>query len=267
MKYCRIIALAFCIYGCNERNKEPMLPEQSENAYSDYLYQYSVIDALLAGVYDGQMTFGELRKHGDFGIGSFNQLDGELLINENKIYKIRYDGSIQQVKDSDSTGIAFVKFFKADTILMFKEDNISYESLQKKIAALLPSNNLYGIRLTAKFSRMKARAPRPASKPYLPLKTYLSTGGQQNFEFQNISGVSVGFFLPPYMARTNVPGFHLHFISSDQKRGGHIFEFVTNEVRVEIDYCKGVLLEVNADPEFQKANLTTDREKELQEVE
>lgn len=42
----------------------------------DVLFQTSTINALLDGVYDGEMTYKELKQHGGFGLGTFNGLDG-----------------------------------------------------------------------------------------------------------------------------------------------------------------------------------------------
>ena len=43
------------------------------------LYQTSLMSALLSGVYEGSTTIADLLKHGDFGLGTFNELDGELI--------------------------------------------------------------------------------------------------------------------------------------------------------------------------------------------
>jgi len=39
------------------------------------VHQYSTIDSLLAGVYDGDLTCSELTRYGDFGIGTFDKTD------------------------------------------------------------------------------------------------------------------------------------------------------------------------------------------------
>ncbi len=43
------------------------------------LFQTSTLQALMNGVYDGDCSFGELAKHGDFGLGTFAALDGEMV--------------------------------------------------------------------------------------------------------------------------------------------------------------------------------------------
>lgn len=43
------------------------------------IYQTSLMSALLSGVYEGNTTIADLLTHGDFGLGTFNELDGELI--------------------------------------------------------------------------------------------------------------------------------------------------------------------------------------------
>lgn len=231
------------------------------------MYQYSIIDALLAGVYDGNRTFEELKQKGDFGVGSFNRLDGELLMNEGKVYRMRSDGNIEEVADEDSTGIAFVKFFKADTTFVLEENGMTYARLQEKLNAVLPANQLYALRMKGNFYTLHGRAPAPATPPYLPLQTYLTGGGQKEFHFENIRGTGVGFLMPAYMARVNVPGYHIHFISDDRKHGGHVFEFTTDQVMIEVDYIRGFVVEPNTHAAIVKADLAKNRQQELEEIE
>lgn len=51
------------------------------------LYQTSLMSALLSGVYEGSTTIADLLKHGDFGLGTFNELDGELIAFSSQVYQ------------------------------------------------------------------------------------------------------------------------------------------------------------------------------------
>jgi len=242
--------------------------EKGDNTKSDdYLYQYSIIDALLAGVYDGDLTFRELKKKGDFGIGTFNHLDGELLINNGIVYKIRYDGSVEIVPDQDTTSIAFVKKFVPDTVFMLDSPvRLDFEQLKRHIAERLDANQMFAIRLTGAFHQMKTRAPAPAEKPYPPLVEHLK-GNQYEFDLQTTAGTAIGFYLPPYISGINVPGFHFHFIDHDQSEGGHILDFSVEDIKIEVDRASGLVVETIDSGDFEKANFETDREAELRSVE
>lgn len=232
----------------------------------DFMYQYSIIDALMAGVFDGDLTIGQLKKKGDFGVGTFNKVDGELLIDQGHVYKISYDGSVKEVPDSDSTSAAFVKFFKADTTIYLTGTNLTYEKVQEQLTHILNPNSIYALRISADFSSMTTRAARPAHAPYPTLPGHLKEN-QAVFELKNTEGICNGFLLPPYLARTNVPGFHLHYVAGDRKSGGHIFNFTASSLRVEIDEAKGFTIENNTNAEFRKVNLKPDRGEELKKIE
>lgn len=52
---------------------------QAPHRHPHEIFQLSTINALLEGVFDGNMSYGQLKQHGDFGIGTFNGLDGEMI--------------------------------------------------------------------------------------------------------------------------------------------------------------------------------------------
>ncbi|MGO0041548.1 acetolactate decarboxylase, partial [Streptococcus suis] len=44
------------------------------------LFQYNTLGALMAGLYGGSLTVGELLEHGDLGLGTLDSIDGELIV-------------------------------------------------------------------------------------------------------------------------------------------------------------------------------------------
>lgn len=254
-----IISIFVLFSSCKEQ-------PANEN-YGDHIYQYSVIDALLAGVYDGDLTFKELETKGDFGIGTFNQLDGELLINDGVVYKIRYDGRVQIVPDADKTSLAFVKTFNADTVFTIKaSEKLNYEQLKELLNNQLNENDFYALRLSGSFSNLKTRAPAPATKPYPPLAEYLKDN-QHVFELGNSEGIAIGFYMPPYVKGVNVPGFHFHFLSSDHQSGGHVLDFSVSDLKVELDHAQGLIIESIDSKDFRNADLDANRQNEVEQVE
>ncbi|RRB06673.1 acetolactate decarboxylase [Larkinella rosea] len=254
------ISLAIVLQSCSP--KQPA--ETDKPPVSDFMYQYSIIDALLGGVFDGNLTLGALKTKGDFGIGTFNRVDGELIVDQGKVYKISYDGSIREVPDTDSTSIAFVKFFKADTTFTVKGTTL--DQLEKQLLAVLPANEMYAIRMKGHFEKLTSRAPGPARKPYPSLKDHLAKQ-QYLFNLSNTDGVVAGFLLPGYIAKVNVPGFHFHYLANDHKSGGHIFDFTAAELTVEIDKIQGYTVELNTHADFDKVGLDKDRQEELKKIE
>src|ERR1700739_3960057 len=78
------------------------------------VFQTSTVDALMEGASTGDMTMSELKTHGDFGLGPFDGLDGEMIELDGKVFQVRADGHAHPVADSARTPFATVSFFKPD---------------------------------------------------------------------------------------------------------------------------------------------------------
>ena len=76
--------------------------------------QVSVNNALAAGHYDGVMPIPELLRHGDFGVGTLDHLDGELVVLDGRPYQVRGDGAVVAVPPDRSTPFAVVTRFDPD---------------------------------------------------------------------------------------------------------------------------------------------------------
>ena len=231
----------------------------------EVLFQASTMDALLRGVYDGELTCGELKERGDFGIGTFNGLDGEMIMLEGKVYRVGADGVAVQVDDSTQTPFANVTFFDLDRILSLNEP-LNFAQLEQRLDALLPTMNIfYAIRIEGMFKYLKTRSVPRQQKPYPDLLEVVKT--QTTFKFQDVRGTIVGFRSPPYAGGIGVPGYHLHFLTEDRKAGGHVLELLLKGVTVEIDYTSELQIVLPSRPEFYGADLTAHEESELEKVE
>jgi len=206
----------------------------NDNANRDVLYQTSTFTALLRGLYDGDFTFGELKKKGDFGIGTFNGLDGEMVELDGVVYQIKSDGTAYIADNSMKTPFSTVTFFDSDSSTLLDRE-LDDTQLSQYLDGLLPSKNIfYAIKIDGVFSRVKTRSVPKQDKPYQPLLEVVKN--QPTFEFSNVSGTIVGFWSPEYVTGLNVPGYHLHFITRDLKSGGHVLEYEPVDVSIQIDY-------------------------------
>ncbi|MCD6317669.1 acetolactate decarboxylase [Candidatus Aerophobetes bacterium] len=231
----------------------------------DILFQTSTINALLEGIYDGQITYKELKEHGDFGIGTFNNLDGEMIGLEGKFYQVKTDGIAYPVDGSMKTPFAAVTFFEPDKSALL-DKTMNYEQLKQYLDSLLPTQNIfYAIKIRGKFNYIKARSVPRQEKPYPPLTQVVKK--QSIFEFHQVEGTIVGIRSPFYVEGINVPGYHLHFITKDKKAGGHVLEFLTKKVKIEIDYTSEFYLVLPKSSEFYKLDLTIRKQKEVENIE
>jgi len=235
-------------------------------AQRETLVQISTIDALLNGIYDGVVTMGTLKKYGDFGIGTFESLDGEMVGFDSDFYQVKADGIAYAVSDSMRTPFASVTFFDTDLKEKLPE-HISYPQLQEFLDALLPTGNIfYAIKIEGTFSYMKTRSVPGQQKPYPPLVEV--TRNQPVFEFNDVQGTIVGFRCPTYVNGVNVPGYHLHFLTGSKGAGGHILEFEIKEAVASVDYTSEFLMILpDKDSAFYRIDLNKDKQGELEEVE
>lgn len=232
---------------------------------NDVIFQSSTINALLKGIYDGDVSFGELKRRGDFGIGTFNALDGEMVGLDGTFYQIKADGVAYPVEDSMKTPFAVVTFFDPDeTVMLDTADN--YKQLETYLDSLLPSQNIfYAIKIEGEFKYIKTRSVPGQQKPYPALVEVVKE--QSIFEFHNIEGTIVGFRSPDYVQGINVPGYHMHFITRDRRAGGHLLECRMQDVKVEIDNTNNFFMALPRGGEFYSADLAQEKKKELETVE
>ena len=238
----------------------------ASTATQNIVTQVSTIDALLAGVYDGHVTLGRLLQHGNAGIGTFDKLDGEMVLIDGTVYQVKADGKVYRPSFRLTTPFAAVVDFKADRSISMNRP-ATIEDFEEAIDREFPNKNaFYAIRVQGFFSQMKTRSVPAQESPYPPLVKVVQH--QPIFEMANVSGSIVGFRLPPYVKGINVPGYHLHFISDDLKSGGHVLSFVLKQGHVDVDVCNRFLLLLPEDiSELGKIDLTKDRASELERVE
>ncbi len=230
------------------------------------VFQTSTIDALLAGVYDGNMSCGSLLKHGDFGIGTFDHLDGEMIVVDGEIYQVRSDGKVYMADLSLNTPFATVCNFDPDMAIDIKPGS-DFKTVEALINTCAPNPNLFcAIKMAGHFKIMKTRSVPAQTKPYPPLSDV--TKNQPEFEMADISGTIVGFRCPAFVKGINVPGYHLHFLSSDHTQGGHILSFETTSCSAQIDVLNNYFLTLPPDATaFAELDLSKDRSQELNSVE
>ena len=234
-------------------------------ARHNQLTQVSTIDAILAGTYDGTMTCGDLTRYGDFGIGTFDRLDGEMIILDGTVYQVRADGKVYRPDAFVKTPFAAIVSFESDVTRELPAGT-GFASMQKIIDKAASNKNLFSaVRVRGTFNFMKTRSVPAQSKPYPPLVEVTKT--QAVFNLKNVAGTIVGFRSPPYVKGINVPGYHLHFISEDMKAGGHILDFELAEGSAGIDLCNRFLLILPEDDRFGAVNLGIDRSEDLEKAE
>ena len=202
------------------------------------IFQVSTFDALMEGQFDGTTTFGRLKNLGDFGLGTFDKLDGEMICLDGQFYQVKTDGKAYKVKPSMKAPFADVTSFEADQIKSLKE-LLNYQQVQAYLDEQLPDKDgYYAIKIEGVFRYLRTRSV-PAQEPPYPTLTK-AIANQVAFEYEQIQGTMVGFRTPEAVQGTSTTGYHFHFISADKSKGGHVLDCVIDDVQIAIDQSDGL---------------------------
>lgn len=258
-----IVSVMLCISilsGCSVKTTEKELSQER-----DTLYQVSTINSLLLGNYDGTQSISELKEKGDIGIGTFDALDGELVMLDGEVYKVKASGEVEKVEDTTTTPFAGVTFFEQDTAESLV-DIESYDALKTELDKLIDNKDLfYVFRIDATFNYVKTRSVPKQDKPYPMLSEV--TPNQPTFEYSNVKGTLVGVWCPDYVGGINVSGYHLHFISEDRTKGGHLLEVSFDEGKAEADITDGFQMELSNTNNINAAGCIGNLDEEISKVE
>ena len=218
------------------------------------MFQVSTSGALIEGLYQGAMTVGDLRRHGDTGLGTFEELDGEMILVDGHCYQARGDGSVTEVPDETLTPFATVVAFAADETQTLC-DITSLDDLTARLDGLRNSDNdFFAWRITGDFDDLRMRAAcRHASGT--PLAEAVSD--QAVFEFHDVPATIVGFWSPTFSQAIAIPGYHLHAVSEDRTRAGHVFDLRAGEVVAEVHRVSDLHVALPETEAFLRADLAS----------
>ena len=230
------------------------------------VYQTSTMGALLDGVYDGDVTIRELLQHGDFGLGTFNGLDGEMLVLDGVCYQLRGDGSARVAESGPAHPVRRGHLVRRRPHFEVSAP-VDRAGLKTRIDESLPSANLIvAVRVTGDFSEIRTRTVTEQHRPYPPFSE--ATHDQQEVTFTDVTGTLAGFRMPEYEQGISVAGYHSHFVDADRRHGGHALDYRLTRGRVEISVRSDLHLSLPRTPEFLAAELDrADMDNEIRHTE
>jgi acetolactate decarboxylase len=221
------------------------------------LYQSSLISALLQGVYDGKTSIADLQKHGDFGLGTFNGLDGEMIAFDGAFYQLHSNGSASPALPEQKTPFAVVTFFKPERELQI-EERMSKGDLLKLLEDASEPNLFSAIRIDGLFNNIRTRTVALQTKPYPHLVN--ATESQAIQSFSEVDGTLAGFRSPAYAQGIDVAGFHLHFLRQDRLSGGHTLDFTIHKARIQLSTIRNLHIELPVSDDFLNTKMNSSSE-------
>ena len=198
---------------------------------SNPVYLSAPVSALMKGLYEEDTTIANIKKQGDFGLGTFNDLNGEMVMLDGIVYQLKTDSLTYCVDDTAQTPFACVTFFHPTTVEEVEQD-LDDAGFKNLLERLLSSKNMfYAMRVDGYFSYIKVWSVHKQDN-YRPITDVRPIA----FDFRSVEGTLVGFYTPKFISALCMPGYHLHFLTADRRRGGHMFQCRPQKVRISIQF-------------------------------
>lgn len=207
-----------------------VLAEQTDP--SPTLYQISSSSVFESGEYSEIISVDDLKNLGTIGIAGFEDLNGEVIELDGRVWQITTDGVVSE--PPGDSGICFGNTIRFEPSIIYSlNKTLEYKELLPVVNDSFPDHNLiYAYRIEGDFSRMKVRSIPLQQEPYPPLPQVIAN--QTIFELSEVNGTIIGFWSPGWMEGVNFIGFHPHFVTSDHTAGGHVLDFTAENVTVSI---------------------------------
>ena len=233
------------------------------------MYQVSTLQALALGYSRAVITVEELLREGDTGLGTFEDVNGEMILMEGHCYRADQDGHVTEVPAG--TGVPFAAVARLCGEQQFPLENMPditslRTELTRKIEERFGLNSMHIVRIDGVFEKVDARSEAPYRSHHITLKEVLGQT-QKAFLFENIRGSLVGVYFPDYMDGINMPGWHLHFLSEDRSKGGHVFDVSIREAAARVDKITGIMIDLPKEAAFDTYSLKQDLQEEIKSVE
>lgn len=229
-----------------------------------HLYVSSPVNALVQGILREDKSLKSILSHGNFGLGTFNDLDGEMVLLDGVFYQLRSDGSASIASLEMQSPYVCATFFSPTQSFVISKPS-TYAAIQSAIDKFVVSKNLiFAIKISGQFNFVKTRSV-PKQDSYRPLVDIAHD--QTEFSFTDASGVMVGFWTPDFLHSVSVPGYHLHFLTDDHQHGGHLLDCEASEIAIEIQAIDQLSLDLPHSYEYLTADLSKDIKEELNRAE
>ena len=227
--------------------------------------QISLFSVLLSGRYGGVISVAEMKKLGNMSIATMDRLDGEVQMIDGVVYQARDDGHVYLPGDDGTIPFGTIAQFHAERCVRLA-DIPSYELFEEYMAECCPHENVpLAIHFTGEFRHMKVRTVARQEKDGLGLAD--AAKNEAVFDFPDCSGDLVGFRLPGYVNGVNAPGWHLHFVDTARRHGGHVLNFSLRSGELRLCHADDYLIRLPAPEVLSELDLNRDWSKEQKRAE
>lgn len=215
-----------------------LLPTTAQAYVAAWVDQIGTYNSLTSPNYTGLVPVKSFINDQTLGIGTFDHLDGELVMVGGVAYRVGTDGTPRPI-----TSTATTPFFEA---INFAPDwsgpvapGTTCANLLNAVNALAQTDRgIVAVRVRGTFSDLVTRSVAAQTTPYPPLADAVAK--QAVFQLGSRKAVLVGFRTGADFAGIGAPGLHLHGITADRTAGGHVLSCVTgNDVQLSVQRAAG----------------------------
>lgn len=196
------------------------------------IWQLSTFARLNAGGFDGILTAGEVKRHGTLGLAAADQLNGEMALVDGRFYQFLASGQVVQAPDSMRLPFAEVTPWNGGRDVPVAPG----QTFGADTASLLPppadTTGFYAVRMEGTWDTIIVRTFRQQTPPYPTLGQ--AAANEVRDTLVGARGTLVGFWQPPFAQGMSIAGYHLHFVSEDRARGGHVLAFRARSARMQL---------------------------------
>jgi len=237
---CILAMLGTMAVGCRSSRIEP------RQEYADTITQAGLIVDLARGDYEGFFPVTNLVRYGDHGLGTFHNLDGEMIIYSGVVYRAASDWSVAPADTNQTTPYAVATFFQADR--MFDVENMDQKLFGRALDMRRRQDRMpHAIQVHGIFESMTIRSIPAQEQPWRSLDAVLKSD-QRQMTLTNVAGVMIGYHYPDALSVLHPPDYHFHFIDQDITTGGHVLDFKIVQARISVDYSPGVRVFLSTNP-------------------
>ena len=219
------------------------------------LFQVSMSGALVAGVYDCEVNVKSILDHGDFGLGTFANLDDEMVILDGNVYQVQGTGRVSAATPDVGAPFAVVTRFEPDIDTLTRRVR-SFKELEARCDQYRKSGNIfYAVRLDGHFDRVRTCA---VNSPSPGTRLVDAAKAQMEYTFEDITGTLVGLWSPGFYSAFSIAGYHFHFLSDDRQHGGHLLDVAAGPLQLRVEALTDFHIALPESEAFLKADLSKD---------
>jgi acetolactate decarboxylase len=216
------------------------------------LFQSMPSSAFKTGLYSPYLTIGAARAHGDFGVGEYEFLDGEVTAVNGNYYRQTADGKLLLMEADERLCFASVTHFVPGNNFEL-DGGLTETTIQPVLLKQFGTDNaIFAMRIDGTFDQVTTTAVRRQSEPFATFDKVQHV----SFQFSALAGTLVCFYAPGFLAETGIAGFHYHFLAEDRTGGGHVTGFTLRTGVAQWCRLGQFTLGIPCEPAFDKATIT-----------